>query len=600
MSGSPRDLAIAEPWAASLQRSRARRARAGRTVRRRRRSYNDPYGAQLSELIGAREPDRHARDLAAREPWELSLGRSRARRRAEELRFVPAGSLAKRVSLGTLAALTVGPTASMAEGQGAAGASTPNAEPPTTTEHSIVLSAESEGRQVTMLQRALGGIKVDGVFGPETEQAVRSFQASRGLAADGVVGANTSAALRGVAATRALASFHSEIPGERAASSPAVGAGPAAQGARAKPSSPGTTEQRDGARATAAVRRLQAALHLTVDGEFGPQTEAAIQRLQARHGLAVDGVVGPATWRTIDVHREQTLTPPPSALPQPEPQPSGPSGEGEATGGAPSGGEAPAVGGSSAIRRLQAALHLPPDGELGPETEAAILRLQARHGLAADGVVGPGTWGVIGVSNETTLTPPRSALAPRSEGASSGGSPNSEGSSGESEAASGESSGGSRVSVGSGGSSGGSEESGGRSEESRSSSSGSSSGTGGGGESGVVSRVIGAGNEIATRPYVYGGGHGSFHSNGYDCSGSVSYALHGGGLISSPQDSTGLESYGQAGPGKHITIYANAGHAFMVVNGRRFDTGAQREGGSRWSGSMTSTSGYVVRHPSGY
>jgi cell wall-associated NlpC family hydrolase len=207
---------------------------------------------------------------------------------------------------------------------------------------------------------------------------------------------------------------------------------------------------------------------------------------------------------------------------------------------------------------------------------------------------------VIGVSNETTLKPPRSAVAPPSEGASSAGSPDSEGSSGEPEAASGESSGGSRVSVGSGGSSGGSEESGGRSEESRRSSSGSSGGAGGGGESGVVSRVIAAGNEIATRPYVYGGGHGSFHSNGYDCSGSVSYALHGGGLISSPQDSSGLEAYGQAGPGKHITIYANAGHAFMVVNGRRFDTGAQSEGGSRWSGSMTSTSGYVVRHPAGY
>src|SRR5262249_12215339 len=258
MSGSPRDLAIAEPWAASLQRSRARRARAGRTIRRR-RAHNDPYGAQLSELIGAHEPDRDARDLAAPEPWELSLGRSRARRRAEELRFVPAGLLAKRVSLGTLAALTVGPTASMAEGQGAAGASTPSAEPPTTTEHSIVLSVESEGRQVTMLQRALGGIKVDGVFGPETEQAVRSFQARRGVAADGVVGANTRAALRGGAATRALASFHSEIPGERAASSPFAGAGSAAQVATARASSPRTTEQREAARATAAVRRLQAA-----------------------------------------------------------------------------------------------------------------------------------------------------------------------------------------------------------------------------------------------------------------------------------------------------------------------------------------------------
>ena len=115
-----------------------------------------------------------------------------------------------------------------------------------------------------------------------------------------------------------------------------------------------------------------------------------------------------------------------------------------------------------------------------------------------------------------------------------------------------------------------------------------------------MGRVVSAGNEIASRPYVYGGGHGSFQSNGYDCSGSVSYALHGGGLIKSPQDSTSLESYGESGPGKHITVYANSEHAFMVVNGKRFDTVARQEGGSRWSSSMTSTSGYVVRHPAGY
>ena len=112
--------------------------------------------------------------------------------------------------------------------------------------------------------------------------------------------------------------------------------------------------------------------------------------------------------------------------------------------------------------------------------------------------------------------------------------------------------------------------------------------------------MIAAGNEIATRPYVYGGGHGSFRSSGYDCSGSVSYALHGGGLIGSPEDSTSLESYGESGPGKHITIYANSEHTFMVVNGKRFDTVAQQETGSRWSSSTTSTSGYVVRHPAGY
>jgi cell wall-associated NlpC family hydrolase len=114
-----------------------------------------------------------------------------------------------------------------------------------------------------------------------------------------------------------------------------------------------------------------------------------------------------------------------------------------------------------------------------------------------------------------------------------------------------------------------------------------------------VKKAIWAGNQIRKKPYIYGGGHGQWNDAGYDCSGSVSYALHGGGLLSSPEDSTGFESYGEAGPGKYITIYANSGHVFMVVDGKRFDTVAQSEGGSRWSDSMTSTAGYVVRHPAG-
>ena len=116
----------------------------------------------------------------------------------------------------------------------------------------------------------------------------------------------------------------------------------------------------------------------------------------------------------------------------------------------------------------------------------------------------------------------------------------------------------------------------------------------------MVARVIAAADEIATRPYVYGGGHGSFQSAGYDCSGSVSYALHGGGLLSSPEDSTGLESYGEAGPGKYITIYANAEHAYMTIDGRRFDTVALQEDGSRWSSSSGDDGGgFVERHPAG-
>ncbi len=79
----------------------------------------------------------------------------------------------------------------------------------------------------------------------------------------------------------------------------------------------------------------------------------------------------------------------------------------------------------------------------------------------------------------------------------------------------------------------------------------------------------------------------------------MSYALHGGGLLSSPEDSSALESYGEPGPGKYITIYANAEHAWMVVDGKRFDTIAQQETGTRWSSSMMSTAGYVARHPDG-
>jgi cell wall-associated NlpC family hydrolase len=115
----------------------------------------------------------------------------------------------------------------------------------------------------------------------------------------------------------------------------------------------------------------------------------------------------------------------------------------------------------------------------------------------------------------------------------------------------------------------------------------------------AVAQVIAAGNAIAGLPYIWGGGHGSFHDSGYDCSGSVSYALAAAGLLSSPLDSTGVESWGLPGPGRWITVYANAGHAFMIVAGWRFDTVALAQGGTRWSQSGTDTSAFVARHPPG-
>lgn len=115
----------------------------------------------------------------------------------------------------------------------------------------------------------------------------------------------------------------------------------------------------------------------------------------------------------------------------------------------------------------------------------------------------------------------------------------------------------------------------------------------------AVKQIIAAGNEIASKPYRYGGGHGSWKDSAYDCSGSVSYALHGAGLLQVPRDSTGLESLGAKGYGKWVTVYANGGHAWMMVAGLRFDTSGLSGAGSRWQTAKRSTSGYVVRHPRG-
>jgi peptidoglycan hydrolase-like protein with peptidoglycan-binding domain len=704
MSGYARDLAALEPWEASLERSRARRGRADRTSigRRRASAMQLVSPVSLAALIDARRGVRAERDLSDEGAWELSLGRSRARRRARELRFVPGSTRAKRASLGALVALTAAPAIGLLDSPAAqnAAASPLPPEPTTTTQHYILLTTGDEGRQVRLLQQALG-IPVDGVYGAATEAAVRQFQQSRGLTVDNVVGPATSRALShhappvlsGGAVMRDLSGEVREaVPGQvqevrtttyvpsspassttapavaygtqaaPAGESPGTGEGSAAAGESSAPAGEGSTPAAasseaagaasgDGAggtqapagapaaavedttevgviapgetpseaegtvlagggaggvqapaegssagqtatdtasfsagqstgadqgataaeaRAAAAearaethaVERLQSALHVSVDGEFGPETEDAIRRLQARHGLAVDGVAGPATWQTLGQHSQPELTPPPSALPKPHRNHAG-SGGGE-TGGALGGAaaladavhpDAGASGGgvghaqtkAEAVRRLQEALHVSADGEFGPETEAAVRHMQAAHGLAVDGVVGPATWEALGVAGERTLSPPHNALphqAPAGEG-------------------------------------------------------GSTSTAGGGEATSVIQRVIDAADEIATRPYVYGGGHGSFISTGYDCSGSVSYALHGGGLLSSPEDSTGLESYGEPGPGRYITIYADAEHAWMTIDGRRYDTVALAEDGSRWSDSMASTAGFVVRHPDG-
>ena len=115
----------------------------------------------------------------------------------------------------------------------------------------------------------------------------------------------------------------------------------------------------------------------------------------------------------------------------------------------------------------------------------------------------------------------------------------------------------------------------------------------------IVRDVIRAGNVIAKTPYLWGGGHGGWSASGYDCSGSVSFALAGAGLLDSPLTSGLLAQWGAPGPGRWITVYANGGHVFMEVAGLRFDTGGIRGSGTRWQATGRGTSGFVARHPEG-
>jgi peptidoglycan hydrolase-like protein with peptidoglycan-binding domain len=234
----------------------------------------------------------------------------------------------------------------------------------------------------------------------------------------------------------------------------------------------------------------------------------------------------------------------------------------------------------AAVRELQQRLHLDPvDGSFGPVTEQAVKSFQQAHGLAATGVVSASTWKALGLAPRVTLQPDAAlmpapvltqpvttterAAAPGQAVHTTGGVATPTVATRTTTTAPTQSGPGTYVQT-------------------------------------RLNDMVAAGNRIATRPYVYGGGHGSFNSYGYDCSGSVSYVLHAAGLLSAPEDSTELESYGAAGAGRYVTIYANSGHAWMTIQGRRFDTVALAETGSRWSRTMASTSGYVVRHPKGF
>jgi cell wall-associated NlpC family hydrolase len=119
----------------------------------------------------------------------------------------------------------------------------------------------------------------------------------------------------------------------------------------------------------------------------------------------------------------------------------------------------------------------------------------------------------------------------------------------------------------------------------------------------AVQKIIWAGNQIVGLPYIYGGGHASFKSRGYDCSGTVSFALHGAHLLPSPEDSSELEQWGSHGLGKWVTVFTNPGHAYMTVAGLRLDTSAaydpSNQQGPRWRPLRSANEGFSVRHPTG-
>ncbi len=119
----------------------------------------------------------------------------------------------------------------------------------------------------------------------------------------------------------------------------------------------------------------------------------------------------------------------------------------------------------------------------------------------------------------------------------------------------------------------------------------------------AVQQIIWAGNELIGLPYIYGGGHASFTSPGYDCSGTVSFALHGADLLATPEDSSEFEAWGSHGAGRWVAIFSNPGHAYMTVAGLRLDTSAADDPadqqGPRWRPLRPTNGGFVVRHPLG-
>jgi peptidoglycan hydrolase-like protein with peptidoglycan-binding domain len=544
---APRDLARRDPWAQSVA-----------------RALTPPSFSPALAI---------ERDLSDPNVWQDSIWRSQRRREAMErqLNFGPLTGKRVAVPLAMLAAGLVARDAVMAaDGSDAistAAATAASGAPATHTQlahrASQVKPATVAARKATVQPTASSIAAArpnprpmaDGELDHgERGAAVTRLQHRLGVQASGVYDATTVAAVKKFQAGHGLAvdgragpATFEAIAHPQAAIARAKAAAAAAAAAKAEAAKAAKTDA-----ATAKGDRATSKKQATAASHVKP---AGVRGLQHALKLPADGVFGRQTAQAVRAFQRQhglkadgVVGPATwSALGVHSPGKTLHQDRSHRRGGGggqkhhSNGASHHAHSGGTGVRDLQRALGLPADGVFGRQTARAVREFQRHHGLRADGVVGPATWAALGVHNAHRVLHPRHAApAPRHH-------------------------------------------------------------QGGGGSSasgGVVARAIAAANRIATLPYRYGGGHGSFNDSGYDCSGSVSYVLHGAGLLSAPLDSTGLESYGAPGPGRHITIYANSGHAFMTIDGRRFDTGYGGEG-NRWASGSRPTAGFVVRHPPG-
>jgi peptidoglycan hydrolase-like protein with peptidoglycan-binding domain len=552
--GTTRDLGCAELWEKSLEQSLARRGRPRRA------------SVELYRL----KPER---DLSSARPLRESSAYWQIRRTAAERAAMPLSSAGGGAALALLAATTL---PSLLGGRGAA----------TAIHAHAVTPASPSGKLTAAVTRVRAATKARR---PVTAAAVAVSTPSHAETAPDRTTSEFTALSHPVTSSHTTESHHAIVDG-------AVLDGTQAKMRATIPSSSTPATQATATVASDAVvsdavhaRRRSTPVARVATPTAGPVAAASHRVTRpviptaeptnpATHPITK--AANPVTKATTPITKPTTHAALPTTPATHHPAPTAPTSTAAPTAG-PTGGatagplpapapRAPVTKGAprpttathlTGVQALQARLGVTVDGDFGPMTKAAVESFQRAHGLIPNGVVGSATRAALGLGpgpvlreagTTTTTSNPATAptTAPSLLTGPTGGS--SLGSSTPSTAATTE-----------------------------------------------IAEMVAAGNAIATRPYVYGGGHASFNSIGYDCSGSVSYVLHAAGLLSAPEDSSQLESYGAPGPGRYVTIYADAGHAWMTIDGRRFDTVALQETGTRWSSTMASTAGYVVRHPVG-